>query len=399
MKKKYLFIVLLSFFAVNMIAQTITFGDKQFETGVKEQLGLDSADIVTRDMAESISVLDLEGYGIENVRDIVYFPNLEELNISCNAIRDISPLQVLGRLSYLNIQNNLLATVDMLAFTRSPQMTVNLSSNYITDFYAIQNSPQCLFTIIGTNLQYPHRYEVNKLYADYDLASMNGIVNSNFWLLFSLDSCTVKNGEQNFAVLPDSIQQILMNVYDAKVLLMLGGTAIDSTYFIPPSTIKMASDSIAFVPSFPEDYEILSAESFNSVAGFSNDSVFFKLKDSLEQDTLKVGYGTSFGKLKGYTYYFMNKSATGVHPVVPDKLGITISPNPAKNMFTMQIKHYDNEKLQVYIYDTQGKKMEERTVTSNISTFNIATYPQGVYFVTVYDKNNIISNQKLIIKK
>lgn len=189
-----------------------------------------------------------------------------------------------------------------------------------------------------------------------------------------------------------------MKVDDAKVLLMLDKTAIDSTYFIPLSTFEMKSDSIAFVPFFPEDYEILSAEGFHSIARFSSDSVFFKLNENLKQDTLKVRFGTSFGKLRGYAYYFMSKVPTGIHPVVSDTLEITISPNPAKNTFSLQVKRYNNEKLQVYIYDTQGKRIEERIVTSSLPTFNIAVYPPGVYFVVVHNEKQIITSLRLVKK-
>jgi len=378
------------------MAQNINFYDKNFEEGVKEQLGLDSSDMVSREMADTLSVLNLEGLGIKDLRDIVYFPSLEELNLGYNAIRDISPLLELGRLRYLNIRNNLLDAVDLLALTESPQMTVNLSLNYITNFYALLHSPQCLFSIIGIKLQHPNNYEVRNFYVDYNLSNMSGIVNSNFWLLHSLDTCFVENGKQSFTVLPDTIQQTSMNVSTNKVYLTLNNAAIDSTCFIPPTTIETIFDSIAFTPGFSEDYEILSAEAFHSEASFSNDSVFFKFSGEIEQDTLKVGFGTPFGKLKGYTYYYVEKkNITGIGNIQHN--GIELYPNPATDICRLLVPdELCNENTVYVIVNPAGKVFHKETIKNEETTIIVSHLPASVYFIVVFDDKQIIANRKLI---
>ena len=312
MKRIYLILELFLFVALPSMAQNIQFRDKGFEAGVKEQLGLDSTDYVLQEMAEYIRTLNLEGYGIQNIRDIVYFPMLEELNLANNAIRDISPLLILGKLRYLNIKNNLVDAVDLLALTESPQMTVNLSLNYITNFYAVLHSPQCLFSIIGMNLQYPYKYNVHHFYTDYNLSDMRGIVNSNFWLLHTYDSCFVENGEQKVALLPDSVQQTAMNAGTNKIVLLLDTAAMDYTCFVKPEIIEITSDTLVLVPVFPEKYTLLSVKAFHSEVYRNNDSILFICPDDVARDTLKVGFGSEFGKLKGYTYYFPYKKCQGI---------------------------------------------------------------------------------------
>jgi hypothetical protein len=209
----------------------------------------------------------------------------------------------------LNIQDNFLETIDLLALSESFQMTVVLSGNYIRDFYAITHSPQCLFSIIGMNLQNPFPYQVRQLYTDFNLNDMQGLLTCDYWDLHSRDTSQVKHANRQYPVTSDTVYQVKINAANSLVSLIVDEQTADSTYFIPPTTVEVeaTANAIVFVPVFPdEEYAVLSVEAFHFEAECSNDSVFVKFIGDSRLDTLKVGFGipvpNGVDRLKGYTY-------------------------------------------------------------------------------------------------
>lgn len=71
---------------------------------------------------------------------------------------------------------------------------------------------------------------------------------------------------------------------------------------------------------------------------------------------------------------------------------VSIYPNPVKDFVTISSK---NEIKSVSIYDLQGKKISG----SNQAKVNVSSLSNGVYMMTVVDKNNNATSKKLIIKK
>jgi len=92
--------------------EVITFTDPVLEARVRQEIGVPDGDI-TRGTAQSITGLELatpDGEaaedGIRSVEDLVWFSNLDYLNLSNNCIDDVWPLQSLTRLQMLFIAGN-----------------------------------------------------------------------------------------------------------------------------------------------------------------------------------------------------------------------------------------------------------------------------------------------------
>ena len=83
-----------------------------------------------------------------------------------------------------------------------------------------------------------------------------------------------------------------------------------------------------------------------------------------------------------------------------DKPEILIYPNPAKDIFSINLERVQNNTGYSYaIYDITGnlimKKTVEKTLGKCIERINLASFPYGVYFIEV-SLNDVRSTSKLI---
>ena len=85
-------------------AQNVTFYSSEFAEGVKIHLGLDANSVVTQQQTDTITAINLSGLGINDIRDVVYLPNVHTLNLSYNDIRDVAPLLPLDSLHYVDLR-------------------------------------------------------------------------------------------------------------------------------------------------------------------------------------------------------------------------------------------------------------------------------------------------------
>ncbi len=56
-------------------------------------------------------------------------------------------------------------------------------------------------------------------------------------------------------------------------------------------------------------------------------------------------------------------------------------PNPAKNLVYLQIPDYDFTTYQLEIFDINGHKISETTISGPQTTINISGFPDGIYFI------------------
>ncbi|MDR1091792.1 MAG: cadherin-like beta sandwich domain-containing protein, partial [Prevotella sp.] len=310
MKTKYIFMFFLLLLTCEGVAQKLNLYSGDFENAVRYNLGLAETAPVTKETADTVTVLNLSGFGLTDIRDIVYFPNIQKLDLSFNRLRNVSPLIILRYLNWVNLSNNFLESVDVLVFSISPQLLVDATSNYIQDFELLKDSQQCLFTIIGIGLQKPF-YGVRKLYTDFDLLTSEKIINYNIWTHSEYDSVYVLyDNEKELTVANSLDHQIKSGFTDNSVYLSFDEQIFDTAWFVASVTLEIEKDSTVIIPSFPASCEILSVESFNqSDIGYSRDSILFKFSDNIAKDTVKVGFGRrvpdGIDNVKGYTYYFI----------------------------------------------------------------------------------------------
>ena len=134
-------------------AQKVTFYSPEFEFGVKMHLELDESDDVLQSQMDAITEIDLSGLDITDIRDVVYLPNVKLLNLSYNAIDDVSSLLPLDSLHVLDLSNNQLKSINILAFMERDSMQVDISNNFIEDLSFFYAPIQCRFIFIGSEMQ------------------------------------------------------------------------------------------------------------------------------------------------------------------------------------------------------------------------------------------------------
>lgn len=83
---------------------SITFSDKSFEEGIREQLQIES-DITEKDF-EDVKKLDLSGLGIQSIEGIEKISQLENLNLKNNELTDLTPVLNLKNLKSLDVIGN-----------------------------------------------------------------------------------------------------------------------------------------------------------------------------------------------------------------------------------------------------------------------------------------------------
>ncbi|MFT4780341.1 MAG: hypothetical protein ACJAZK_000372 [Psychroserpens sp.] len=67
----------------------------------------------------------------------------------------------------------------------------------------------------------------------------------------------------------------------------------------------------------------------------------------------------------------------------------SISPNPARNSFTLDLGALNNNVL-VEIYDVLGKKVLNRKINATTSTFNISSWNSGLYIIKISSEKTVL---------
>ena len=171
--KKIIAVLLVSIaLATSVSAQQVTFFSPEFEEGVKMHLGLNEDDHVTQQQTDTITTINLSGYGITDIRDVVYLANVLSLDLSYNDIRDVAPLLSLDSLHHVDLSANQIEDIQMLVFASSDSMMVNVAYNYIEDFSSFFLPSTCNVRVAGMASQ-NDKSELNPLQGD---VNGNGVI-------------------------------------------------------------------------------------------------------------------------------------------------------------------------------------------------------------------------------
>lgn len=85
------------------LTEEVNIQDNELKRAIKDQLNI-SSDVITRGDMNKLTNLSAVGYGIENLEGLQYAVNIEDLNIDCNEIRDISKIKDLKKLNNVSIK-------------------------------------------------------------------------------------------------------------------------------------------------------------------------------------------------------------------------------------------------------------------------------------------------------
>ena len=306
--RKYivLFFALVSVMALQ--AQKITFVSDEFRDGVKLHLGLTGDDDVLQEQTDTITVIDLSGLHISDIRDVVFLPKVTVLNLADNLVADLSPLTVLDSLCFLNLQNNGLYDIDALAFSVSRSMTVDVSLNYITDFSYIMALTSCQFTLIGTqeqrqeNLPY---YKVNMFFASI---SDEGHLQVSYQGLTNIATPVLLEGipYSDVVTLDGDLHAISGLEFPAKttMLRITNGEYSDTTYVVPSLVCRVEKGTpIDIATGLPDDYRIGLAAAKHGNTQINGTVVEYTATGDLVPDTIYISYYKDTD-LKGYTQIY-----------------------------------------------------------------------------------------------
>jgi hypothetical protein len=66
-----------------------------------------------------------------------------------------------------------------------------------------------------------------------------------------------------------------------------------------------------------------------------------------------------------------------------------VSPNPAKNKFTLDLETFANDST-IEVYDVLGKKILNRKINAISSTFDVSSWNSGLYIIKVSSQNTVL---------
>ena len=87
---------------------------------------------------------------------------------------------------------------------------------------------------------------------------------------------------------------------------------------------------------------------------------------------------------------------TGGIELTEINLKLVAYPNPTKDVLTLNIGNYNNEKLTYQLYDMQGKLLDSKQVVNSSATIGMQGLPVSTYLLNVLDNNSLIKSFKII---
>jgi hypothetical protein len=76
------------------------------------------------------------------------------------------------------------------------------------------------------------------------------------------------------------------------------------------------------------------------------------------------------------------------NPVVADKYGINIFPNPTSNSFNISIYNLeDGDRARLILSDVQGKTIADKEQSMKMDKLDLTNYVAGVYYLKVFIKD------------
>ena len=248
------------FMSLTAEAQKITFTSPGIEVGVRMHLGLDESSDIMQSRTDTITAINLSGLGINSLSDIVYLPNVEVLDLSDNDITDVGPLNALSSLRDLNLKGNELESINLLAFSSSAKMMVDVTSNYISDFSFLFDCFHCQLTLVGMGMQKvkdaPY-FDVYQLYAD---VGEDGAAKVCYRGYTNLEGSVIEyGGAQTAATLDGNTYEAAVpgNPQKAVKVSLINGEYADSTWAMPTMTYSVDDGSqITIETGLPANYRI-----------------------------------------------------------------------------------------------------------------------------------------------
>ena len=310
--RKLLIIVSLSIMSTCIVvAQHVSFRSDVIEAAVRSHIKLDPTASIEAAQLDTITKLNLSGLQLTDIRDLRMISNIQSLDLSYNNLEDISPLATLDLLNDLNLSHNELESINMLSFSYSNEMYVNVAFNYITDFSFFNTLTPCNFEIFGAGLQ----KEKNAPFFDVN------------YLFFSIDdgvpsvSCRVSSNMGTQALLKNQYMEVEVptdrsrNVYEIKeeisetciLYLNNDGEHVDSTFVVPSSVYYVESEgTIVLTTGLPNDFTLSNVYAEHGTVKIVDNTIEYSAPNKAVPDIVNFCYFKG-GILKGSSRFYINR--------------------------------------------------------------------------------------------
>jgi hypothetical protein len=312
--RKIAITILAAVLTVAAQAQKVTFTSEGIEAGVRHHLGLDANADILQSRADTITAIDLSGLGITDLSDIVYLPNVKVLDLSDNNIINVGPLNVLDSLSELNLKKNALESINLLAFSNSYKMMVDVTANYIEDFSYLFDCIKCQFTLIGMNRQQKKDIpylDVYQLYADVKDKGQPVIWYRGFTNMQEMPVMVCGNTRTD-AIIDGHLNCFAIpNTPTSTTAVVLScGDQSDTTYIVPPANFVVgAGETITIETGLPDDYSVFYAYADYGNVEIDGNAIRYTTDNDVE-DTIHFCYYQG-ETLKGFSRFYLNQVLLG----------------------------------------------------------------------------------------
>ena len=359
-KHRLLLIVPLLAVTTAAMAQHVSFASEEIEHGVKSALGLAAEDEVPTAMADTLTTLTLHGRGLTDVSDLLYFPALRELDLSDNELEGISPLQLLDSLQVLDVSRNRLESIDMLYFTQSDSMRVNVSWNHIGDFSIFYSFSHCRFTIDGLYLQTMKdepQFDVCHFYCDLD---GEGKPYLYYRIISNNADSTVLRYESHTATLTaDGLSRpynLDNEVTETTMAVAACGTNADTTYIVPVLTDKaLAGETNRYDIGLPDDYSFGYLHCQQGEVRSEGNRLEYVASDTLTSDVIDFCY-LKGSTLKGFSRLYLTEGIPSAIETIAEETMTLRSTAPEQLMVDVRAPWLGDTAM-VTVFSAQGRQV------------------------------------------
>ncbi len=136
-------------------------------------------------------------------------------------------------------------------------------------------------------------------------------------------------------------------------------------------------------------------ESINTIGGDATGSGG-KVAYSIGQVVYTTNSSTTGSVAQGVQHAYIIISV-GINETTLD-ISLTLFPNPTKDVLSLQISNYKNEKLVYQLYDLLGKVINTGQIISQQTQINMSSLPVATYFIHIVAQENQTYKSYKIIK-
>ncbi len=232
---------------------------------------------------------------------------------------------------------------------------------------------------------------------------MNQIKYLGLLICIVFGTTTVCSGQKTYSLFPNDTIQLTGGLEDLQTLTI-------NQVNISSDTIKLKWKRLSDI--VPSNWDVSDCDNRFCNTVLSDSGIMNPVKpgDSaylLMHITAHVNYGTSIVRYLVWdikkpsftdtlTYIFTATNSTGIRSGDPGSI-ITILSNPANSFIQINVPS-DIKRYTVYLTDYTGKVVYKNNCDSPVFFLPTETQTDGVYFLSIYEKEKLLRTKRIIIQ-